>query len=157
MARLSLLDERARPNPADTPIGCDFMGEGFPLSTQYRSPMNVTDSLSKLQNLDGFLGAALVDSESGMTLGMLGGGPLNLEIASAGNTEVVRSKRKTMKNLGIRDEIEDILITLTKQYHIIRPMRGRPTVFFYAALDRSHANLAMARMAIADVEKDLVL
>jgi len=117
--------------------------------------MNTKDSLAKLNQIDGFVGAALVDAESGMLLGQEGGGTLNLEVAAAGNTEVVKSKRKTMQNLGIKDGIEDILITLTKQYHMIRPLRSRGTLFFYVALDRQRANLAMARIALADVEKEL--
>ncbi len=117
--------------------------------------MNIKDSLAKLNQIDGFVGAALVDSESGMLLGSEGGAGLNLEVAAAGNTEVVKSKRKTMNNLALKDAIEDILITLGKQYHLIRPLRGRPTLFFYVALDRNRANLAMARIALADVEKDL--
>jgi CheY-like chemotaxis protein len=117
--------------------------------------MNIKDSLGKLNTIDGFVGAALVDSESGMLLGQEGGGNLNLEVAAAGNTEVVRAKRKTMSNLALKDSIEDILISLAKQYHLIRPLRSRPTLFFYVALDRQRANLAMARIALADVEKDL--
>lgn len=117
--------------------------------------MNIKDSLAKLNSLDGFVGAALVDSESGMLLGQEGGGPINMEVAAAGNTEVVRAKRKTMNNLQLKDGIEDILISLGKAYHIIRPLRARPTIFFYVALDRQRANLAMARLSIADVEKEL--
>ncbi|MBX3229258.1 MAG: response regulator [Labilithrix sp.] len=117
--------------------------------------MNIKESLHKLNQVDGFVGAAIVDSESGMLLGHEGGGNLNLEIAAAGNTEVVRAKRKTMSNLALKDGIEDILITLGKQYHLIRPLRSRPTLFFYVALDRQRANLAMARIALADVEKEL--
>lgn len=117
--------------------------------------MNIKEALAKLNSIDGFIGAALVDSESGMLLGQEGGGSVNLEIAAAGNTEVVRAKRKTMNNLNLKDTIEDILITLGKQYHLIRPLRSRSALFFYVALDRSRANLAMARIALADVEKDL--
>lgn len=117
--------------------------------------MNIKEALAKLNSVDGFIGAALVDSDSGMLLGQEGGGALNLEVAAAGNTEVVRAKRKTMGNLNLKDAIEDILISLGKQYHIIRPLRSRPAIFFYIALDRSRANLAMARIALADVEKDL--
>lgn len=128
-----------------------------PQSALLEVPVNIKESLTKLNQIDGFVGAALVDSESGMLLGQEGGGNLNLEIAAAGNTEVVRAKRKTMSNLGIKESIEDILITLGKQYHLIRPLRSRSTLFFYVALDRSRANLAMARIALADVEKDLVV
>ncbi|MBL8377888.1 MAG: response regulator [Burkholderiales bacterium] len=119
---------------------------------------NVKDSLSKLDSIDGFVGACLCDSESGMVLGTEGGGPmLNLEVAGATNTEVVRAKRKAAKALGLKDDIEDILITLGKQYHLIRPLRSKPQVFFYLALDRGRANLGMARLTLADAERDLVL
>lgn len=117
--------------------------------------MNIKDSLAKLNAIDGFIGAALVDAESGMLLGQEGGGGLNLEVAAAGNTEVVKAKRKAMQNLNIKDGIEDILITLSKQYHLIRPLRTRSTLFFYVAIDRQRANLAMARITLADIEKDL--
>lgn len=122
------------------------------------SSNNIKENLMKLEATEGFIGAALADSDSGMCLGFLGGaGVLNMELAAASNAEVVRSKRKAMKALGLRDDIEDILISLGKQYHVIRPLRQRPAVFFYVAVDRTRANLAMARMAIADCEKSLEL
>ncbi|MET0342591.1 MAG: roadblock/LC7 domain-containing protein [Polyangiales bacterium] len=117
--------------------------------------MNIKDSLAKLNQIDGFVGAALVDAESGMLLGQEGGGNLNLEIAAASNSEVVKAKRKAITNLQLKETIEDILITLGKQYHLIRPLRTRPNLFFYVALERTRANLALARMAVGDVEKDL--
>ncbi len=126
------------------------------------SPMAVNASsvkevLARIElTIEGFIGAAVADSDSGMCLGSIGGaGILNVEVAAAGNTEVVRSKRKAMKALNLRDEIEDILLSLSKQYHLIRPLRSRPAVFIYLAVDRSRANLAMARYALADAERDL--
>jgi hypothetical protein len=53
-----------------------------------------------------------------MSLGAVGGGKyLDLDVAAAGNTEVIRAKMRTMESLPVEDTIEDILITLTKQYH----------------------------------------
>lgn len=55
--------------------------------------MNVETALKEALSIDGAVGAALVDFESGMSLGTLGGGDwLDLEVASAGNTEVVRRR-----------------------------------------------------------------
>jgi hypothetical protein len=48
-----------------------------------------------------------------------------------------------------------MLITLGKQYHILRPMARKEGVFIYAVLDKSRSNLAMARRKILDVEKEL--
>jgi hypothetical protein len=117
---------------------------------------NLNDSLAKLLEVDGAMCTALVDANSGMLLGKAGTG-LDLDLAAAGNTEVVRAKMKTMKSLGLNDAIEDILITLGKQYHIIRPVNSKPGLFFYLVLDKARANLALARRAVSDVEQDLAL
>ena len=111
----------------------------------------VTDSLKQLLRTDGAMCAALVDANSGMMLGSAGSG-LDLELAAAGNTEVVRAKLKTMQILGLSDTLEDILITLGRQYHIIRPLQAKAGIFLYLVLDKTKANLAMARRACQDTE-----
>ncbi len=116
----------------------------------------ITQGMQELLTCDGALCAAVVDSSSGMILGQ-GGSGVDLEIAAAGNTEVVRAKFKTMRALGLNDVIEDILITLGKQYHIIRPMARKEGLFIYLVLDRNKSNLALARRKVQEVEKDLVV
>jgi hypothetical protein len=104
--------------------------------------------------IDGGIACAVVDSNSGMVLGKEGNG-VNLDVAAAGNTEVVRAKLKTMKALGLKEKIEDILITLSSQYHIIRPIAEKPGLFIYLVLDKAKANLAMARYRVTEVESQL--
>ncbi len=117
---------------------------------------NLNESLSQLIAVNGVLCAAIVDSASGVLLGSAGGG-VDMELVAAGNTEVVRAKTKTMRALGLDDVIDDILITLGKQCHIIHPMASKEGIFIYLVLDKSKANLALARRKVQDVEKALEL
>jgi hypothetical protein len=119
--------------------------------------MNIDTALKEAMTLEGALGAALVDYESGMSLGTLGGGQgLDLELAAAGNTEVVRAKMRTLASLAMDDVIEDILITLGKQYHLIRPLTSsKGTLFLYLALDRTRSNLALARHGLKRIESGM--
>lgn len=114
---------------------------------------DIKTSIQQTLKIDGCIGAALVDFESGMCLGTAGNPGFDLELAAAGNAEVVRAKKKIRDKLGLRDRIEDILITLNSQYHLIR-MVGT-TMFIYTALDRSKANLAMARKELEGIEKQM--
>jgi hypothetical protein len=118
---------------------------------------NLKDTMVKVMEIDGALGACIVDSNSGMMLGSSGSSAVNLEVAAAGNTDVVRAKRKTMKALGLNDTIDDILITLGRQYHIIRPLGSNDALFIYLVLDKQRGNLAMARHQLAAIERELAI
>ncbi|MEE1785453.1 hypothetical protein [Streptomyces sp. SP17BM10] len=117
---------------------------------------NLETSLKDAMSIDGAIGVALVDYGSGMALGSLGdGGELDLNVAAAGNTDVVRAKMRAMEMLNLHDnEIEDILISLTNQYHMVRPITtpsGRG-LFLFLALNRNRSNLAMARHQLKRIE-----
>ena len=117
--------------------------------------MNYDKTVAELLNVDGALAAAVVDYSSGMLLAGGGSPAIDLEIAAAGNTEVIRAKNKTMQMLGLKDEIEDILITLGTQYHLLRPLSRHDGLFLYSVLDRSKANLALARRSLINAERNL--
>ena len=55
--------------------------------------------------------------------------------------------RRQLRDVELKDEIEDILITLQSQYHLINVLRGQGNagLFIYLVLNRVTANLALAR------------
>jgi len=118
---------------------------------------DIEDSLEALMDIDGAVGAAIVDYENGMTLGTIGGRNLDMELAGAGNTEVVRSKKNIIHDLGLDEEIQDILISLNSQYHLIRMCENHDDVFIYLAIDRDQGNLGLARRSIDEIDEQLEL
>ncbi len=138
-------------NPQPSPL---ISAEVTSAIKEHTDMANAKETLdAALQTIDGAAAAALVDYSSGMALGTAGSG-VNLEVAAAGNTEVVRAKLRTMDALGIKGGIEDILITLEKQYHIIYLIPGQ-TLFLYLVLNRDQANLAMARYKLKALGSDI--
>ena len=115
---------------------------------------NINQVLDELLQTAGAKAAAVVDFKSGMMLGGKGSG-IDLDLAAGGNTQVVRAKMKTMEMLNLDAEIEDILITLSDQLHLIRPAAKLDSLFLYYVLDSEHANLALARRALKSAEEKL--
>jgi len=114
---------------------------------------NLDQIMTECLSIAGATGVAVGDADSGMCLGQKGDPGFSLDVAVAVNTEVVRAKKGAMRSLKISDQIEDILITLGREYHLIRLIENSSGLFIYLVLDRAKANLAMARHNLKDLEK----
>ena len=121
---------------------------------------NIKDSIRSALSIDGTIGAAIGDWGTGFSLGQ---SSLNdnvfpsskLEQAIALNAEVIKAKNRARDGLQITSPIEDILITLKDQYHLIRICEMTEGVFFYLVMDREKANLGLARIKLRQIEKGL--
>ncbi|MBV9495057.1 MAG: hypothetical protein JOZ54_12480 [Acidobacteria bacterium] len=98
--------------------------------------------------MTGFIAASVVDLESGMTLAArTSRTDFDLAVASAYNSELVKQKLKIVKALGLKTTLEDMLLTLGDQLHLIKLFPGGHT-FLYLAADRASTNLAIVRNAV---------
>ncbi|XUL85429.1 hypothetical protein ACQ86D_00925 [Streptomyces galilaeus] len=115
-----------------------------------------TAALRQAMRIDGVRGVAVVDYISRMTLGALGDPDgLDLDQAACGDTDVVRAKLSAMELIGYAPtRLEDILITLDTEYHLIRPLlrRAHEGLFLYLVLDRSSAELEAVRKELRRIE-----
>ena len=116
----------------------------------------INKTLEETMKIDGAIGAAIADWDSGLCLGTAGGGArLNIEVAAAGNCQVVKAKMAIMNELGIKGAIQDMLITLEDQIHLIRPLKRGENMFMYLAIDKTKGNLALARHRLTKLESEL--
>jgi hypothetical protein len=112
------------------------------------SEKDLLDVLSKIEGeIAGFIGGSIVDLESGMTLAVKSNrGEFDLTAASAYNSEMVKQKLKIMKVLNLKSTLEDMLLTLSDQIHLIKIIG--PGTFLYLAADKGSTNLAIVRAAV---------
>jgi predicted regulator of Ras-like GTPase activity (Roadblock/LC7/MglB family) len=117
---------------------------------------SLEEVLEKLLSFDGAMCVAVVDSESGMILGKAGSG-VDIDLAAAGASVILRARLASIKALGGDDTIDDVLISLTSQVQIIHPLPKNPSIFTYLIGDKSKSSLAMARYKAAEADLQIQL
>jgi predicted regulator of Ras-like GTPase activity (Roadblock/LC7/MglB family) len=107
------------------------------------------DMFSKIESdVNGVIAVAVVDLESGMTLAAKSNrADFDLSVAGAYNSELVKQKMKIMRALNLKSSLEDMLITLSDQFHLIKFLPGGSS-FVYLAADRGGTNLAILRNSV---------
>ncbi|MCZ4604360.1 hypothetical protein O3S80_11485 [Streptomyces sp. Lzd4kr] len=113
-------------------------------------------ALTRAMRVEGALGAVLVDYVSRMPLGAMScRNTLDLTRAAHGCTDVVRAHLSVLSQFGHQPEqIEDILVTLVGELHLIRPLtrRTHEGLFLLLVLDREHAHPDLARKELRGIE-----
>lgn len=164
-------DADGYPSPLQEILHRDFYEDGSPqsanvtttadyLTEQEQPDMSTLDeAIKQLLAIEGSTGAAVVDYSSGMALAQGGSPGFDLGVAAAGNSNVVSAKLRTMADLSLDSDIEDILITLGTQYHLINVLNSTASkgLFVYLVLDRTYANLALARHKLKNLAKDITI
>ena len=117
---------------------------------------SLNDTLRDVIAFDGAMSVALVDGDTGMILGNAGIAE-DLELAAAGASVMLRARRATVKTLGLDDEVEDLLVTLSTQLQIIRPLMHNPKIFLYLIVDKERSSLAMARFKASEAGDKLTI
>lgn len=108
------------------------------------------------ENVSGFIAVSVTEVETGMSYCSLSVNPdFDPELASAYNLEVVKAKLNAIKALGLNQKIDDILITLTDQIHII-DVSEDGNYFIYLAVDSKKANLGLTRATLSKFKKDII-
>jgi hypothetical protein len=107
--------------------------------------------LAPVTAIDGFQLAGLIDASTGMVLASARErDDISLPMAAAGATDIASILGLLSGELATGDELEDVMVTYDQHFHLLRVVRAAPTqsVILLVILDRTKANLAMARRAI---------
>jgi hypothetical protein len=116
--------------------------------------MALADALQALLRLPGATYSCVVERDSGRVLAEVGNGE-----AGSGDSEGVvpysvprwGTAVAAMFGTTSGDELDDVMITGRRSYHLVRPLGPDASVLVYLRLDRSRSNLAAARRELATV------
>ena len=115
-------------------------------------------ALDQLMQVEGMLACCVVDSSTGMVLGSQRADEaddLNVELAAATHTEVLKAHRRASRDMGCGDRVDEIIVTHARRHQVLRTVSAHPELFVLAVLDKLRTNLALARFKIMDAEKAL--
>jgi hypothetical protein len=106
-------------------------------------------------NVPGFIAVAVAEIQSGICYFSLtkkeGFDP---ELAAGFNLEVVKAKLNAISALGLTDTIDNIMITLSSQIHII-DISVNNEYFIYLSVDSNKSNLGMTKALLNKYKKEL--
>ncbi|HEY4065792.1 MAG TPA: hypothetical protein VGM74_02760 [Burkholderiaceae bacterium] len=113
-------------------------------------------TLAGMLALDGLLGCAVVDATSGVALAResLGDG-VDMEQSAAACAQVLRAHRQHARGMGLAEQVDEIILAAGPRQQVIRTVSRRPELFLVVLLDKQHANLALARYQLMELERGL--
>ncbi|MBX7222225.1 MAG: hypothetical protein K1Y36_19915 [Blastocatellia bacterium] len=122
----------------------------------------IPESLQQALEIDGALASALGNWKSGecMEVQTIPGQEAShsaIETAFSQYTKVIRVRSEALDHVSLDDSLEDILISFNDRIHLLRLVETAPHVVFFLVLDRKQANLAVARMAMAQISNHLTV
>jgi CheY-like chemotaxis protein len=139
-------DALARPSgdPPDDPVAAAERAE------------TVREALERGRGLEGSLATLLVETATGnLVAAAIGAKGVDLEVAARATAELARQKPRVEETIGLKDAVEELVLTSARRYYLLRPVGSEDRVFLLLVLDRSKASLAAAQEELAAIEKEL--
>jgi len=142
---------------AAVPVVDGGAGAGPQLSRNVLDATRGRQALAGLLKLDGLIGCALVDGGTGLVLAheTRGEQSIDMELAAAAATQVLRAQRDAARSMGLGDPIDELITTAGARNVLIRALQRHAELFIVALFEKHRTNLALARFQLLEVERSL--
>ncbi len=139
------------------PISFSLAEEASKQSTAPIEPARAQLALAHMLHLDGLLGCAVVDSNTGLVLARetREDHPVDMTLSAVSSSAILRSHQQASRNMGMTDPTQEIITSTVSRHHVLRTLAAHADVFLLAVLDRQRANLSTVRSKLEEVELNL--
>jgi hypothetical protein len=107
--------------------------------------------VQQLGELTGMVSVCVFELATGRDVAHAGASPAASELGEHG-AELVASITSTCRALGLGHAIPEAAITLGAHHLVLRPLPKHPGLALHAVLDKTHANLTLARLQIGRMD-----
>jgi hypothetical protein len=115
-------------------------------------PVSMIDRyVRQLSDLTGMVSCCVFDIGSGRDIAHAGASPAARELAQHG-AELLAALSVTSRNLGLGYAVPDAAITLGAHHLLLRAVPKHRGLALHAVLDKTHANLTLARLQVARMD-----
>ena len=120
-------------------------------------PGRARQALTSLLALDGVLGGAIVDGNSGLALALRTRDvrSVDMNLAAAASAQVLRAHRQAARSMGMADRVDEVMSSAGPRQQVIRTLSRLPELFLVALLDKRRTNLALVRLHLIEIERSL--
>ena len=156
-ASVTSVTSPVRDHPVQPP---DLRAAGKPVMRVSHHALDTGRARSALTDMlliDGLLGCAVVDGTTGLVLARESreDHPADLDLSAAASAQVLRAHRLAARNMGLSDQIDEVMVSAGPRQQVLRTVSRHPDLFLLALLDKHRANLALARYKLLEVERGL--
>ena len=143
--------------PKPAPISFSLAEAESRLFTVPIEPSRAQLALAQMLHLDGLLGCALVDINTGLVLARetREDHPVDMALSAVTSTAVLHSHQHAARSMGLTDPAQEIITTTATRHHLMRALPGHADVFLLAVLNRQRANMPTVRSKLDEVERNL--
>jgi CheY-like chemotaxis protein len=121
-----------------------------------RATETMREALEQGRTLEGSLATLLVETATGnLIAAAIGAKGVDVEVAAAATAELARQKPRVEERIGLKDTFDEVLLTSTRRYYLLRPVGSDGRMFLLLVLDRTKANLTAAQEGLAAIERAL--
>lgn len=115
----------------------------------------IREILERGRTVDGAVATLLVETETGAVVAATGSKLVDLEDAAGATAELARRKAEMEERMGLRDAVEELLVTTTRRYYLMRPVDTGEKHFLLMILDRRKADLTEAQTELEAIAAEL--
>jgi predicted regulator of Ras-like GTPase activity (Roadblock/LC7/MglB family) len=116
----------------------------------------VARQLRDLMGTAGVVGCAVARIDDGfLVAGESHEAGVDLAQAARALAPVLQAHQTAAAAMGEIDKVEEVIVSAGSEQHVLRPLDKRPNLFIFARLQRTYANLTLARLKVAEAQRHL--